>query len=77
MVGSLTIKGVTRQVELDATVQGPVDDPWGNERVGVEVAGTINRRDFGLTWDSRTPSGVPLASDDVRLSLHLGAVKPG
>ena len=69
VVGNLTIRGVTREVELDATVQGPVGDPWGNERVGVEVAGTINRRDFGLNWDSRTPDGVPLAGDDVRLSL--------
>ena len=77
VVGNLTIKGVTHEVELDATVQGPIDDPWNNERVGVEVTGTINRRDFGLNWDSRTPSGVPLASDDVRLSLHLGAVKAG
>ena len=77
VVGNLTIKGVTREVELDATVQGPVDDPWGNQRVGVEVTGTINRRDFGLNWDSRTPGGVPLASDDVRVILHLGAVKSG
>jgi polyisoprenoid-binding protein YceI len=64
-------------VELDASVQGPVEDPWGNQRVGVEVAGTINRRDFGLNWDSRAPGGVQLASDDVRLSLHLGAVQAG
>jgi len=77
VVGNLTIKGVTREVELNATVHGPVDDPWGNHRVGVEVTGTINRRDFGLNWDSRTPAGVPLASDDVRLTLNLGAVKPG
>jgi polyisoprenoid-binding protein YceI len=35
VLGNLTIRGVTREVELDATVQGPVDDPWGNQRVGV------------------------------------------
>ena len=75
VVGNLTIKGITREVELDATVQGTVDDPWGNERVGVEATGTLNRRDFDLNWDVRTPGGAQLASDDVRLILHLGAVK--
>ena len=75
VVGNLTIKSVTREVQLDATIQGTVDDPWGNQRVGVEATGAINRRDFDLNWDGRTPSGAQLASDEVRLLLHLGAVK--
>jgi polyisoprenoid-binding protein YceI len=75
VVGNLTIKGITREVQLDASVQGTVDDPWGNQRVGVEATGTVNRRDFDLNWDARTPSGAQLASDEVRLILHLGAVK--
>jgi polyisoprenoid-binding protein YceI len=75
VVGNLTIKGITHQVQLDATVQGTVDDPWGNQRVGIEATGTVNRRDFDLNWDGRTPAGAQLASDDVRLILHLGAVK--
>ena len=75
VVGDLTIKGITREVQLDATVQGTVDDPWGNQRVGVEATGTLNRRDFDLNWDVRTPGGAQLASDDVRLMLYLGAVK--
>lgn len=75
VVGNLTMKGVTHEVELDAKVQGTVEDPWGNQRVGVEATGTINRREFDLTWDNRTPGGVPLASDNVRLFLYLGAVK--
>jgi polyisoprenoid-binding protein YceI len=75
VVGNLTIKGITREVELRATVQGTVDDPWGNQRVGVEATGTLNRRDFDLNWDVRTPGGAQLASDNVRLILHLGAVK--
>jgi polyisoprenoid-binding protein YceI len=75
VVGNLTIKGITREVQLDATVQGTVDDPWGNQRVGVEATGALNRRDFDLNWDVRTPGGAQLASDKVRLILHLGAVK--
>jgi polyisoprenoid-binding protein YceI len=77
VVGNLTIKGITHEAQLDAEVQGTVDDPWGNQRVGIEVTGVINRRDFDLNWDNRTPSGAQLASDEVRLILHLGAVKSG
>jgi polyisoprenoid-binding protein YceI len=75
VAGNLTIKGITREVQLDAAIQGTVDDPWGHQRVGIEATGTLNRRDFDLNWDVRTPGGVQLASDDVRLILHLGAVK--
>jgi polyisoprenoid-binding protein YceI len=75
VVGNLTIKNTTREVEFDATVHGTVDDPWGNQRVGIEATGVLNRRDFDLNWDNRTPSGAQLASDEVRLNLHLGAVK--
>jgi polyisoprenoid-binding protein YceI len=74
-VGDITIKGVTREVEFDGRVDGTVDDPWGNERVGVSAHGTVNRRDFGLNWDTRAPAGEQLASDEVVIELHLGAVK--
>jgi polyisoprenoid-binding protein YceI len=75
VVGDLTIKNITREVQLHATVQGTVEDHWGNQRVGAEVTGTVNRRDFDLNWDVRTPGGAQLASDDIRLILHLGADK--
>jgi polyisoprenoid-binding protein YceI len=75
VVGNLTIRGITREVQLDAAIQGTVEDPWGHQRAGIEATGTLNRRDFDLNWDVRTPGGVQLASDDVRLILHLGAVK--
>ena len=75
VVGNLTIKGITREVQLHATVHGTVEDPWGNQRIGVEATGTLNRRDFDLNWDVRAPGGAQLASDNVRLILHLGAIK--
>ena len=43
--------------------------------LSIEATGTLNRRDFDLNWDVRTPGGAQLASDDVRLMLYLGAVK--
>ena len=74
VVGDLTIKGTTREVELDAVVSGTVEDPWGGERIGLEVTGAINRLDYGLYWDVRTPGGDRLASDEVKITLQLGAV---
>ena len=49
VAGDLTIKDQTREVELDGTVEGSAEDPWGNERVGVSILGRINRTDFGAS----------------------------
>jgi polyisoprenoid-binding protein YceI len=75
VIGNLTIRGTTREVELDAVVHGPIEDPWGGERVGIEVTGAINRLDYGLRWDVKTPGGDRLASNEVKLELYVGAVK--
>jgi polyisoprenoid-binding protein YceI len=73
--GELTIKGITRPVELHAEVTGSGPDPWGGERVGVAAYGEVDRRDFDLHWDVRTPTDVPLASHKVKIEAQIGAVK--
>jgi polyisoprenoid-binding protein YceI len=73
--GALTIKGITRPVELRAEVTGAGPDPWGGERVGVAAYGEVDRRDFDLRWDVRTPTDVPLASHKVKIEAQIGAVK--
>ena len=59
VVGDLTIKGVARSVELHAVPQAPepIEDPWGGTRIGLEVTGEIDRRDYDLNWNIRTPPG--------------------
>jgi polyisoprenoid-binding protein YceI len=73
--GELTIKGTTKPVELRATVTGSGQDPWGNERVGLDVEGTINRHDFGVSWNAPLPAGGFLLADDVRLFASFSFVK--
>jgi polyisoprenoid-binding protein YceI len=73
--GELTIKGITRPVELRAEVTGAGPDPWGGDRVGVAAYGQVDRRDFDLHWDVRTPTDVPLASHNVKIEAQIGAVK--
>jgi polyisoprenoid-binding protein YceI len=75
VVGDLTIRGVTRQVELDARVTGAGTDPWGNERLGLELEGEIDRHDFGVSWNTPLPTGGLLLGDTVRLSAGFSAVK--
>jgi polyisoprenoid-binding protein YceI len=75
IVGQLTIRGVTREIELHAVTQGVETDPWGNTRVGLEVAGELNREDFGLTWNQALESGGLLVGKKVKILLDLSAVK--
>ena len=75
VTGDLTLHGVTREVVLQAEVQGTDVDPWGNDRVGLEVTGQINRSDFGMRFNQALGSGNMLVSDKVKLSLDVSAVK--
>lgn len=73
--GTLTMHGVSKDVDLLATVSGPIKDPWGNNRIGLEATGTINRKDFGLTWNQVVEGGGLVVSDDVAIMINAEAVK--
>jgi polyisoprenoid-binding protein YceI len=73
--GELTMRGVTRPVVLSAELKGSEIDPWGNERVGLEISGQLNRGDWGMTFNQALRSGNVLVSDKVKLSLDISAVK--
>jgi polyisoprenoid-binding protein YceI len=75
VTGELTIKDVTREVEMTASVEGVAEDPWGNDRVGIAVRGTIDRADFGLTWQQKLASGGLLVGEQVRVMLDISAVR--
>jgi polyisoprenoid-binding protein YceI len=73
--GELTIKGVTKPVRLTGTFSGRATDPWGNERIGIDLAGSIDRNDFGVSWNAPLPGGGFLLHDRVALSASFSAVK--
>ena len=73
--GQITLKGVTKPIELKGNYTGTGTDPWGNERVGLEVSAVIDRREFGLEWNQPLPGGGLLVSNDVTLLLSASAVK--
>jgi polyisoprenoid-binding protein YceI len=73
--GEITIKGVTKPITLTGTVLEGGEDPWGNQRVGFEVETTIDRTDFGLSFNQTLPNGQLLLANDVKLVVSVSAVK--
>jgi polyisoprenoid-binding protein YceI len=73
--GEITIKGVTRPAVLTGTIVGPVSDPYGNERYGLDLETTIDRTEFGITWNAEMPDGTKALSDEVTLKADLSLVK--
>jgi len=75
LAGEITIKGVTKPIELVGAAAENGADPWGNERVGFEVEGVIDRRDYDLKWNQTLPNGNLLVSNEVKLLVSVSAVK--
>lgn len=73
--GDLTIRGVTRPVTLDMTYLGSTTDPWGKTRLGFEGGTTINRRDWGVNWNTALEAGGVMVSDNVNLEIEIEAVR--
>ncbi len=75
LIGELTIRDTTREVELDTTFLGKGIDPWGGTRVAFEASTTINRKDYGLNWNTLLETGGVLVSEDVKIELEIQAVE--
>ena len=75
VTGDLTIRDVTQPVTLTGEYAGTVTDPWGQTKVGFELNGKINRKEFGLTWSAVTEAGGLVLSDDVKIHLNVQFVK--
>ncbi|MFF4212621.1 YceI family protein [Streptomyces sp. NPDC001796] len=75
MTGDLTIKDTTRPVDLELTYIGHVTDPFGYERVGFDGTTTINRSDWGLTYNARLAEGGAMVSEKVRLQFDIAAIR--
>jgi polyisoprenoid-binding protein YceI len=75
LTGDLTIKGVTNAVTVPFEFEGAATDPFGNLRAGFEGSVTINRKDFGITWNAALETGGVLVSDKVVLEFEISAIK--
>lgn len=73
-VGDLTIRDVTKSIELEVEVNGFGPDPYGGTRLGLTATGQINRSDFGVTWNAAIEGGGVVVSEKVQLVLEVEAV---
>ena len=75
MIGDITIHGVTLPISFDVTFEGEGKDPWGNERAGFSATASLNRKDFGLNWNSVLETGGVLVGEQVKIHVQLEAIK--
>jgi polyisoprenoid-binding protein YceI len=75
ITGDLTIHGITKPVTFQAEITGTEVDPWGNDRVGLEVNGKIDRSDFEMRFNQALGSGNVMVSDKVKINVDISAVK--
>jgi polyisoprenoid-binding protein YceI len=75
VVGELTLKGITREVVLRVEYHGQTKDPWGNVRAAFTARTSIDRKDFGLTWNQALETGGVMVGDRVDIEAEIEAVK--
>ena len=76
LIGNLSIKGITKEVELDAEYGGTEKDSWGNTKVGFEVTGTIDRKDFNVTFNSLTETGGLALGENIKIAANIQLGRP-
>jgi len=73
--GEITIKGVTKPVEVTGTLTEPIQDAWGNDRLGLQLSATVDRTEFGLDWNMPLPTGDQALANTVTILADLQLVK--
>ena len=73
--GDITIRGVTKPITLDVEFNGIQKDPWGSIRAGFSVKGRLNRKDFGLMWNTALEAGGVLVGDEVKIACEVELIK--
>ena len=75
LVGDYTMHGVTRELALPVELSGPIKDPRGDIRIGIEGKVKLNRRDYGLTYNQALETGGLVVGDEVEIEINAEAVK--
>jgi polyisoprenoid-binding protein YceI len=75
LYGDLTMKGIKKQIKPDVEFSGMMKDPWGNEKAIFNISGKINRRDWGLDWNTALETGGVLVSEEVWINCEVQLAK--
>ncbi len=71
LTGNMTIRDTTKEITLDVTHGGTVEDPYGQTKAGFEINGSMNRKEFGLKWNAVTEAGSVVVGDEVKLHMNV------
>jgi polyisoprenoid-binding protein YceI len=74
-IGDMTIRGVTKEIKVPFTINGKLVDPWGKTRVGLDATATINRQDFGVSWNKALDNGGVVVSNEVKIEINAEFIK--
>ncbi len=74
-VGVLAMHGVSKEVAVPFSITGKIKDPWGKERIGVEASLTVDRRDWGITFNKAMDNGGLIVGNEIKIELNVEAVK--
>lgn len=77
VIGDLTIRGISRAIELDVSLDGVTHDPWGGERLALSATGEIDRESYGMEWNVALEAGGWLVSQKVQLEIRAQAIRKG
>ena len=75
IVGDLTMKGVTKEMTIPVWISGPVKSPMGADVIGLSGEATINRQDFGVSWNKKMDQGGAVVDDNVKIIVEIEAHK--
>ena len=75
LYGELSMKGIAKKIKLEVEFGGVVKDPWGNEKAGFVIKGKINRKDWGMEWNSVLETGGVLLSEEVIINCEVELIK--
>lgn len=75
MIADFTMRGVTKEIRLPTTLSGPIKDPWGAQRIGVQAKAKLNRKDYGIKYHQVLEKGILAVGDEVEISINAEAVK--
>jgi len=73
LTGQLTMHGVTKEINIPATIAGPIKSPFGDEAIGITCEFTVNRQDYGVSWNKQLDAGGVVVGDDVKVTVSIEA----
>ncbi len=73
--GTLTMRGKAKRITIPFKILGPIQDPWGNTRMGIEANLSIDRRDWGISWSKTLDQGGLVVANNVAIDLAIEAIK--